>query len=130
MIHVQHGTKPPGFATTPEAWAYVKNRGRTFIAAFMRRIDFDGSQACAGMDDLYLAEHQFTPEELAVMDATCTRCRFLPACTDYALSHEQHNYYAGMTSRNRAEARRMRGVILVNRDAPDQYGLIPRGYAL
>lgn len=122
MIH--KGDRPEGWTTTPEAWTYLTRRGKRVIAALMRRIDFDDSQRCLN-DDLFIKDAPYDSEERDYLEAHCNQCPFLTACREYALVHEEHNYYAAMTAEQRKRVRAEQGIMLVHRDTADLHGLIP-----
>lgn len=122
MIH--KGSKPAGWHSTPEAWTYIQRGGKRVIAALMRRIDFDDSQTCLG-DDLFIKDGPYGSDEKEYLALHCAGCPFLAPCGEYALAHEEHNYYAGMTAEDRKRARRELGVMLLHRDSADVHGLIP-----
>lgn len=114
-----HST-PPGFTTPAERWRRMPD-GAT--AAMMRRIPFDGTQACTD-DDAYVSEGDWEDEELGeAMRAKCERCPFLDACRDWGIAHERWNYYGGTTPAERNRYRKLHRIILVDRYASSLYGL-------
>lgn len=125
MIRVNRGTRPPGFTSMPEAWAEVRtSTGAVKIAALMRRIDFDGTQACTG-EDLFIAEQAYTADDIDYMTDLCESCPFMRQCREWSLAHDLHNFYAGMTARQRVLERERFSIMYVQRDNPTVAGLIP-----
>lgn len=113
---------PPGMVSRAEAWTFVDGaRGRT-VAALMRRVDYDGSQACEGRDDFIW--DQWTNEHAEELRALCHSCPFLSSCADWALAHEEYTFAGGMTPEERRKVRALRRVALVPRDVADRFGLV------
>ena len=124
MSRVRKGTVPPGFRTRAEAWKFQQDGT---VVAYMRRIDYDGTQPCAG-DDAFIHEGDYPKGELEIMAGMCAACPFLQACGDYALAHERYNYYAGETPRTRALRRRKLNIQVVDKYSSELYGLTSRGW--
>ncbi len=67
---------------------------------------FDGTQACATEPTLAAV---FTAPAASEYDtraaAVCTRCRFLEHCRSYALTHDVHGIWGGLTDEDRKVSR-------------------------
>ena len=122
MTALNIGTTPPGFMVPAESWRRMVGGE---IAALMRRIDFDGTQACDG-DPAYTDSELWTDDEIGRMIGVCeTQCPFFIQCRDWAIAHERWNFQGGMTERERARYRKAQRIQVVDRYASELYGLIP-----
>ena len=93
------------------------------IAAMMRPIPFDGSQACA--DSMAFTDRdEWAPDEAEHLATICAGCPWLARCRDWALAHERYNYWAGMTPQDRREWRKTNRVQVVDRYSAELYGLM------
>lgn len=68
--------------------------------------------ACIGMDPerFYTARGEVIDPEVI---ATCAGCPVRPDCLAWALRHEKHGFWAGMSERGRRKLRRSMGIRLV-----------------
>lgn len=75
--------------------------------------NFDGTQNCAGYGvDLFYSQFSGTQgaEELRLAREMCSDCPILAECGAYALRHELHGFWAGMTQLDRRRIRQATGV--------------------
>lgn len=79
---------------------------------------YDGTQPCASMGvDLYYYEHDVDipfkglKEQENKLKILCSECPFLSECRDYAIHHEIHGFWGGMTSADRKNFRRKFNII-------------------
>lgn len=116
---MNRGTVPPGFTTKAEAWRRMVGGE---IAALMRPIPFDGSQACK--DILTFTEKDEWPAtEADELRGTCAGCAWLERCRDWAIAHERHTFMGGMTPQERQQYRRAFRIQIVDRFCAELYGL-------
>ena len=126
MSPVYRGTRPLGWTVEPESWTYVGEAGRRRIAAFMRPIPFDGSQHCLE-NPLFTSEKALHKSDVTLMRKGCASCPFVDTCRTWALAHEPHDFWAGMTADERVQARKDARITLVHRNDADRHGLILMG---
>lgn len=69
--------------------------------------------ACRGSDpSLFFLEKHHANLALPMARAICEGCPVVEQCRDYALHHEQHGTWAGITRRERQETRGRLGITL------------------
>lgn len=82
----------------------------------MKYPNFTGNEPCASIGvNFYYVEGQgsFSSTEYAVMKSACLeRCHMLEECTQWALHHEAHGYWAGMGEKERQRMRARLGISL------------------
>lgn len=80
----------------------------------MRYPDFDGHEPCASIGtDFYYVEDS-SRAEVRTAKAACLSCHTRTACLEWALHHEGHGVWGGLTERERRDVRRRRNIILVD----------------
>lgn len=77
----------------------------------MRFPDFRGDEPCTQIGDVFTRD-RLEPDELTVMVQACTRCRMLSECSEWAMAHEPHHFWAGLTAEQRRQERRRRGLLV------------------
>lgn len=74
----------------------------------MRYDDVDWERAgCSGVwTHLFYLEGQGASQEIQpLLKKTCDNCPILPQCREYAIEHETHGYWGGLTMSDRATLR-------------------------
>ena len=83
---------------------------------FFRATDLPDFSAanCQGVntDLFYPADGEGTPNELRIIRRICAACPIQPECLDWALKHEVHGIWGGMSPKQRRAVRRQRGIRL------------------
>ena len=99
-------------------------RYRGFLRAQIPMPQYDGTQACFGLDtnDFYAAERpaqretssQSVQRQNKAMVRICQGCSFVNECGDYAIAHEAYGVWGGLTGLARDQIRRERGWALTS----------------
>lgn len=79
----------------------------------MNRPVYDGSEPCAGIyTDLFYPEDSGAYASAPMLRRLCANCHVLDACAEYAIRHEAHGWWAGLSPRERGRIRARRGIPL------------------
>lgn len=87
---------------------------------WVERPKFDGSQNCANLDtDFFypIVESDEQQVTIRMLKKVCGDCPFKQECQEYALAHERHGFWGGMTTFERERVRKIKG-----------WGLVPVEY--
>jgi hypothetical protein len=94
--------------------------------------DFDQTQNCYALGvDFFYEDKQpnrntklIHQEQLRKM---CGTCKFLEACREYAIYHEYHGFWGGMTEYERITFRKQHKIIVQTPEAYSNFVVKPRG---
>lgn len=79
----------------------------------MDRPRYDGSEPCAGIyTELFYPETSGAWEIGPKLRALCSNCHLLNECAEYAIRHEAHGWWGGLSARERLQIRSSRGIVL------------------
>ena len=114
--------RTPPTAVLPRQVRWFTGRGGVEqFAVQMPYPSLDGSQACAGREDLFLSEN--TNGTFAeMMGYICDTCPFMVQCREWALAHEGYGFWGGTTPNMRVKIRRERGQVMVQPHLGNAYG--------
>jgi len=87
---------------------------------WIERPKFDDSQNCANLDTEFfypIVESDEQQVTIRMLKKVCSDCPFKQECQEYALAHERHGFWAGMTTFERERVRKIKG-----------WGLVPVEY--
>lgn len=116
---MNRGSIPPGLSTPAESWRRMVGGE---IAAMMRPIPFDGSQAC--LDSMAFTDREeWEPDAAEPLRRICESCGWLTRCRDWALAHERYTYMGGMSPDERRRVRKALRLQVVDRYSAELYGL-------
>lgn len=85
----------------------------------IKRPKYTGEEPCAqiGLNQFFYEELEMNDYQIKVhkdkLKLICSSCPIFNDCLEYAIKHEGYGYWAGTTPKDRLEARRKRGIILI-----------------
>lgn len=74
---------------------------------------FTGSEPCRSIDpEVFFMKPPGSPQVRKMLRALCGACDLRNECAEYAIRHELHGFWGGMTATERREYRQRYGITL------------------
>lgn len=72
---------------------------------------YTGTEPCTRRPVLFTGDDT-SAQRVEAAKQHCTRCPLIVACAEYAIAHERHHVWAGMSPEDRDRIRKARGIVV------------------
>lgn len=82
----------------------------------VQRPNYTGDEPCTSIGFImyFYEDSEYDKKHVNKMRKACHACPLVSECAEYAIHHERHGFWAGLTVRDRAAIRRKRGIVVTD----------------
>jgi hypothetical protein len=88
----------------PEIVRFASKNSLEVLTDFVNTPKWNGSEACLVVEDLDFFFSEF-PLDIALAKDICAECPMIEACRTYAMKHENHGVWGGLSAEDRFKLR-------------------------